>query len=819
MTIPLRILVAVLLCVLACSARAADDFYERPPLRWADIEEPLRMFCDVDEGPAWTQAWPNIERAYLDFLAEEDLRRTVDAKPLAELYGPIESGVADERAVREYARRWSAHIERCAAAEDALLQAIVAFVPDAARAGASALPRGRMIERLTKESITNAPVMALALRRVLVAELSPDARSQAREAIHSAEESMVGQLRSLQKGAREYHAAMERQHSKTSAELRAGEAADTAAMAAAVAEAQASAERAISAAGQAHAAVERIGVDALIGLVERWSLEDRVAALSTLGDHGTFASVKARVSWKDRRIEWALRHFPHDAAADAAIAEARTNWTRGACELVVTQLRELADDAVLVGDHIRDLHAARPSRWLTAMNEHAEARELATRQADTTFDQAVRTALAIPADHRWPRLRAEDFKEVAPSTDANADAAAKAAEELNQYARGLDGFGGSAGLWSHPAPDAAGVAALAARLDVDAEAAKAWQSGLEGATHDSVASIATLDGALRDALRQGSEGRDAVTAAWRALWDASTANARTGVDAIRTAVASAPLPAAECVASFDVWSSRTRTADARAVMLRSVHTIGANAAAAAEATPLPWLDRGGNPLEALDGLALAPAQRRAVDAAIRDDAVRFADAAEALDEAELLASLDIELALEGYQRFFRNGATLEERMKGWIELDAQRTAIVERTREPAIRRVAAAKALREHVGTAIGEARRGEFERSLTFSLLPGIDQERPRFARPFATAVAKVAGDPPRRAAVEDALRAWEALWETRTQAMATLDDGAAFRSLARRANLSARERHGAAVLRWCELRRREESLVAMRELSRLVR
>lgn len=441
------------------------------------------------------------------------------------------------------------------------------------------------------------------------------------------------------------------------------------------------------------------------------------------------------------------------------------------------------------------------------------------RDADTGFDQAVRTALAIPADHRWPRLRAEDYTDVAAPTDPAADAAAKAAEELNQYARGIDGFGRSSGLWSHAIPDAAGVAALAARLERDAETTKAWQSSFESATEAALASAATLEETIRNSFRQGGESREAVIATWRALWDASKANARTGVDAIGVAVAATALPADERSASFEVWSCRVRTADAPAVMRRAVHTIGANGASAEGATPLPWRDRGGNPLEALDGCALAPGVRRAVDVAIRDDAIRFADAAEALDEAELLASLEMELALQAYQRFFRSGATLEDRMKGWLEIDAERTALVERTREPAIRRVAAAKAVRERIVTALGDDQRGEFERSLAYSLLPGIDQERPRFARPFAAAAAKVASDPTRSAAIENARRAWESLWEARTQAMATLDDGAAFRSLARNVNLSARERHGAAVLRWYELRRREESLVAMRELSRLVR
>lgn len=812
MTIYLRVLVAVLAYCAAYSARAADDFYERPPLRWVDIEEPLRMFCEVDEGAEWTQAWPIIERAYLDFLAEEDARRTVDALPLARLYESVESGVAEERAVREYHRRWQSHLERCHAAEVTFLASLEALVPASASEAAAAIARGREIAWLSQSGITNAPQMATALRRILLADLSPDAHRLAREAVTTAERSMVEHLRALRRAGTSYRESAERQHVKTSKEAAAGDAANTEEMARSVEESLAAIERALESGGQAHAAVERVGVDALLGLVETWSLEDRRKALAALNLDSAYVPVEGLPAVRELRLRWATRRFPPSAEAKDAIAAARAAWIEASCAIAVQALRDLRDDATLVTQHMRDVHASKPSSWLEAMNEHARAREALGVKADGEFNAAVRSALGIPSDHPWPRIRREEFDDVDFAVDPHAQNKA----ELDGWQRGIEAFAGEMVDWSTPLPNAASLQRLAARLGVGAPVADAWIAKREELQSAGRAESARLQETLRTILRGPEPSEEAALAAWHSLRTASQRMAATLADAMRPTLAAD----ASSQASFEVWLATTTASPAGQVARRSIHGIGArpgDATGVPIAPPMSWRDRAGNPLEALELLELPADARRTLDEVIREPATRFRQSAVGLDAAEVEASIALDVAMARYQTFFRDGSPNEERMKAWVALNARRAELVARAAAVAAPRAAAAKALCEAIAAALSDEQRAAYDLASRKTLMPGIESERPRFARVFSAAIS-LSEASPARDAVRQANDAWEKLWEHHTSQIASFDDGGAFRSLSRRVDLSAQERHGAAVLRWYEVRRREESIVAVRAMSRLL-
>jgi hypothetical protein len=801
-----RIAIAMLLLAFVAIAHAGDDFYHRPPLRWSDIEEPLRLFCDIDDGPEWQQAWPTIERAYLDFLGQDNERRTVDARPLAELYAPIEQGIADERAVRDYYRCWQGHIERCQALERSFLENVAALVPESARVGASAVSRTREIAWASRDGITNTPVMAASTRDVLRGELSKEARTQARDVVALAEAAMLEQLRVVQQAGRELHEAMERQHVRTSKEAAAGADADTAAMAAAVEEAKARADRAIERGGAAFAAVERIGVDALLALLGSWNSEDRRAAVGVLGERGSFLSVKGSIAAKDRRVRWATRRFPPDAKAQESLAAARATWIDALSANVLQQLRDVKADATLVAGHLHDVYDSKPSRWLVAMNEHAQARDDAYQKATEEFHTAVRTALGIPSDYSWPKMRREELDEV----DLAVDSGDLSANEVAEMERGLDAFAGEIHDWSHSVPDAASIARLAERLHLGAEEAAQWESFRATLMKNRDGEAKRLTSELDHLRRKRTSSVEDVLAAWRALWAHSEETLEALVTAMRASVHADP----QSQAAFEVWGAESRTLPAALVARRSIHGIGS---ARPTANAIAWRDRAGNPLEALALAGFPPSVRATIDVAIRDVATRFATEARTLDEAELAASLAIDVAISQYQRFFQDGSPTEVRMKAWIELNERRAALVEDVQGPARVRANAAASLREALMGAIDEKQRSLFERAEREALTPGINAERPRFARVFAAAAA-ITSDDQTRDAVGAATKAWEARWEALSASMASLDDGAAFLALSRNVNLSAAERHGAAVLRWYEVRRREESIVAVRALSRLL-
>ncbi|MBL9120638.1 MAG: hypothetical protein JNL80_12075, partial [Phycisphaerae bacterium] len=570
--------------------------------------------------------------------------------------------------------------------------------------------------------------------------------------------------------------------------------------------------RALESGGQAHAAVERVGVDALLGLLEPWSKEDRRKALAALSLDGAFVPVDGLPPVRELRLRWATRRFPPSGDAQDAIAAARAAWIEASCAIAVQALRDLRDDAAFVTQHMRDVRASKPSSWLEAMNEHARAREALGVKADGEFNAAVRSALGIPSDHSWPRIRREEFDDVDVAVDPNA----QDDTELRGWQGGIEGFTRAIRDWTTALPETASVRRLAARLEVSASDADAWVAKREELQSAGRAEADRCAEAMRRILREPEPSEETALSTWRSLYAASQHWIAALADAIRPNVpADAPSQA-----SFEVWLAASKASPAGQVARRSIHGIGARAGDAIpipSVLPMSWRDRAGNPLEALELLDLSADARRTFDELIREPAMRFGQCAAELDAVEVVASISLDVALARYQRFFRDGSPTEERMKAWVALNARRAELVARAAEVAGPRAAAAKALREAIIAALNEEQRAAFERASRQMLMPGLEAEKPRFARVFAAAVS-LSEEGPARGAVRQAKDAWERCWEHHTSAMASLDDGGAFRSLARQVDLSAHERHGAAVLRWYEVRRREESIVAMRALSRLL-
>ena len=388
--------------------------------------------------------------------------------------------------------------------------------------------------------------------------------------------------------------------------------------------------------------------------------------------------------------------------------------------------------------------------------------------------------------------------------------------ELSGWRGGIEAFTRATSDWTTALPDAAALRRLAARLAVGAPVVDGWIAKREELQSTGRAEPDRLQEALRTILRGPEPSEKTALSAWRSLYAASRQLIASLGDAIRPNVpADAPSQA-----SFEVWSAASKASPSGQVVRRSIHGIGARVGDAIHVPsvlPMSWRDRAGNPLEALELLELSEDARRTLDEVIREPATRFSQRAAELDVAEVEASIALDVALARYQTFFRDGSPTEERMKAWVALNAKRAELVARAAEVAAPRAAAAKALREAIVAALSDEQRAAFERASRQSLMPGIEAERPRFARVFAAAMS-LSEETPAREAVRQAKDAWEKLWEHHTAAMASLDDGGAFRSLARLADLSAQERHGAAVLRWYEVRRREESIVAVRALSRLL-
>jgi len=790
---------------LAPTAHGEDDFAHRPPLTWDEIETPLRSFCDVDEGAEWTAAWPKIEDAYLQFLAEEDARRTVDAKPLAELYEPIKLGFATDSAVREYARRWRAHVTRCAAAEDALLDAIVQLVPERDRDAALSLPRGRKISRLMERGLSNPPGMATVARLVLRADLSVDARDQARAAIRTAEDAMLAQFVVLARASDEYRDATARQQAELSRRGAENQALDASAIEAFQLATARELAKPIEAGARAHAAIEPIGVDAIVGLLAGWSREDRRNAMTAISDGSYIQSIAGVSRGYDRRVARAVRRYPADERQLAAIAEAREVWIDAMVERAVQQLQDKKAEALLKEQHMKDSFAGRPSRQLDVINANHAARRRDFVKFTLAWTKVVREALAIPADDPWPKRRPGEETQPEPPEDPDDQFDRELAEGFHS----LTSVTWAHAVWCRPLPGVPSIRALAQRLRLDETTATRWTELCADVSLASAEAMREPEDRVAAAVDDDTVDIDAAIAAWSALWTLSTSNIRELTDALRTS-----LPAVDQHnPSFAVWAATQRTMKPELALRRAIHAV-----APSVTSSIPWMDRAGNPLEALDALDLAPTERAALDSEIHAAASKFADAAEALDEVELRTSLLAVIEERKARASWNSDEPVDVRVRAWLANKDWAVGLLDATAPAAHARAAAAKVLRDAITTNLNPDHQRQFERAARNCAYPGIDDERPRFERPILAALTLVAPEPDRAAAVTLEFTRWNEAWDAQGARMTAFDNGGAYRALLRKRQHTAQERHGSAVVRWLEVRRREESLIALRRVARLL-
>ncbi|GEM_PF-3476272 len=186
-----------------------------------------------------------------------------------------------------------------------------------------------------------------------------------------------------------------------------------------------------------------------------------------------------------------------------------------------------------------------------------------------------------------------------------------------------------------------------------------------------------------------------------------------------------------------------------------------------------------------------------------------------MDEMELRASLILLMDQNRVQALWNSGAAIDARVRGWSEFKERRIAILDGLTQVVRARVAATKALRTAIIAMLSPEQESQFERASRDCALLGIERERPRFERPLRAAMSLVAAEPERVPQLTKAYTQWEEMWETLSARIASFDNGAAYRATMRQSWLSGRARHDAAVVRWLEVRRREESLVALRRAA----
>jgi hypothetical protein len=122
---------------------------------------------------------------------------------------------------------------------------------------------------------------------------------------------------------------------------------------------------------------------------------------------------------------------------------------------------------------------------------------------------------------------------------------------------------------------------------------------------------------------------------------------------------------------------------------------------------------------------------------------------------------------------------------------------------------------------ALPEAWRDDFRRANMDVTHPAIDAERPRFERPLLAALRQTASDPDRAARMVEVFAAWDQQWTLRAEEIARVGEGTSY-ALAVTGGWGQFPTDDAlqavSVVRWIEFRRRQESLVAMRAMERLL-
>lgn len=815
------ILACAVALLLGREAMAQDDFHQRPPLTWEEIERSFRRFADVDLDPAWARAWPAIEEAYLAFLAEEESRRETGGRAIAEAFAPVLIGVATPEEVDRLEADWEAHRDRCDRAEDEFLRSLERLTPPSAPEAARDALRERRLARVMSRAEGNAPemprligtILDAELGRVFDAEIGAESRRRAREAVRAAEEAMLAPVTSLIKASAVRRGIVERAAAEEAWFLRAGAPTDEAARAErlkVIHDATAAAvARPTAEIGEAHASIERIGVQAALGLLGTLDGAERRRALRAMGTPRFSFALDATMRWCEGRLASIERRFPPTEAARTSIEEATARFRDATDEMAMQAFKGLRDDAALVGRHLLDIDAGRPSSWLAARNERLSKESEAFDAALKRWSDLVRAALGVPKESRWPRHdRKPDGEPIVEEPTAE-----EAAERtLNDERRGIDSGIGDGAVLVHPLPDEASVAALAARLGLDQATRSAWLAARASREREWTETVAADEESIRSRLFDESLDDAAEVDRCRALVARADGLRRSLHEDLIRALPEASRDAMERVVAR--WSRSLRLPDGQTACRRVRGLSGGEEFAGISA--LDWV---GHPLEALERTELTEPERTAVEAAVDEASKALVAADEAMGAAE--AYVAVARIGARAQALWNEVAPIERRRAAWEESKTRRAEVLQ-VLAPAVRgRAKASAALRAAILAALPEARREAFVRTSVELALPGIDRERPRFERPMLAALGMTGHDAERSAAMIGLFTAWDRRWTERTEAIARVGDGSGYLvvvaggagSLA-----SGRALHASAMVHWMELRRQQESMVALHAAARLL-
>jgi hypothetical protein len=828
-----------LACFVPANANAQDSIHERPPLAWEEIERWIRRWSDVDEGPAWQQAWASIERAYLVFLEEEDRRRRVEGRALAEAYEPIASGIATPEEVERHHVIRSAHVDRCDDAEDAFLRSIRELLPATAVEAADALLRERVIERSSERHWSIGPEMHRIVGTMLDATMESESRVTVRHRVRSAQESMLPHVRALSLALADRQLILDRGRAREAwvpeAESEAAKERREERLSSMRAATEEAAARPTELAGKAFATIERIGTDAVMAMVATpgspLNADDWRRVVDALGTPQYAYSVAGTLDMYRWRLDVILARYPPTDAARLVVAEATERFEHEARLAFVEGFRSHAEDAQRAEQHFRDLAAERPSEWVEARERCARRQSERFMNAFEAWGATVRSALGVPAESHWPRHeRNADGEPIPEERPAHHRAESERLEFALGFRWTLDADDRFVAV--HAFPAWATVEALALRLDLPPDLLARWKSVHEARAAAWVDSIVSEEAAIVAGLYEGAgderteeleairRGRDIASRA-RALRAALTEDLR---QALREATALTNEAREAAEREIIAWDRRHRLADGRIACRRNsglamamALAMGtASSPAHVESAPIAWST---NPFEAFDRLELSVAERGRITLAITDEAERLIRAAEATEDAAVVVAA---------QHMFRRvsppwsaGPPVAVRRLARERTIARRTELLATAIPAARRRAAAAAALVEAMLAALPEAWRDDFRRANMDVTHPAIDAERPRFERPLLAALRQTASDPDRAARMVEVFAAWDQQWTLRAEEIARVGEGTSY-ALAVTGGWGQFPTddalHAVSVVRWIEFRRRQESLVAMRAMERLL-
>ncbi|MBL9119798.1 MAG: hypothetical protein JNL80_07785 [Phycisphaerae bacterium] len=811
-TVLARFLIWTVVTLNASIACAQDNIHQRPPLTWDEVERSIRRFADVDGAPSWSQAWPKMEDAYLQFLVEEDRRRATDGRALAEAYERVIIGVATVEEIGRFHARWEAHLERTDLAEDDFLRSLERLVPESSTDAARSLLRERQLMRAIPRCAGNAPDMLRLIGSLLDAKVVPEARHRMREAVRTTEEAMLPQVRALVAASAARRRAEERGLAEQAWLLRSNpplEEAVRSRRSIEIREATALALAApTTAIGQAHAAIERLGVDALLTVVSTLEGEERQRVIAALGAPRLSFGLAATMRYYEKRLASIERRYPPSEAAKAVIEEASRRLRAEADELLLAAYRGLREDAKLAGQHLLDIDGGRPSSWLAACNERQAKERDAFDEALGRWSTSVRAALGVPNESRWPRHDRNAKGEAIVDEPTPAEVEER---ELAESSLGFMAIDGGAAL-VHPLPAAESVEELASRLGLAAEVQVVWATARDKRAREWTETVEPAEDELRRRLPDDSLDDAAEVERCRELVLRGRGLRRALLDDLVRALPEDARAAAEPV--MTLWEARHRLPEGRTACGR-----GRGLSGSAKLSDVPWIDWGGNPLEALARTELKPEERAAVERAVGESAAALVVASEAMDDAE--AHVAVARVMYRASALWNDQAPIDERLAGWEQAKAEREEILARL-EPKVRaRAAAASALRATILAALPEGRRDDFMRASFETALPGIDRERPRFERPFLAALGMTGSDAERSTRMVELYAAWDRRWMERTDAIGRVEGGTGYLLAITGGTgplASARAIHAVALVYWLEVRRRQESIIAMHRLERLL-